>query len=263
MMVDSSETFQMGRVIGRTFGVISRNLVVFLAVSALLMVPMVLITGAFSQQSAALQSNDPAVIAQNIGGIFGVLMATLLVQTVLYYMLQACLAHATIADLRGEKPQVVPTLLAGLQIVLPVTIISVLALLGVMAGFLLLIIPGIILLLWWSIISPVRVVENTGIAETFGRSRALTRGYRWHILGLLLLFVVVLLLATFAVHLVMGLSLVEDNPAKALSMSALIANGVVQVPLYGILAVGMASIYYELRLVKEGLGPQQLASAFD
>jgi uncharacterized membrane protein len=237
--------------------------VLFLVVSALLIVPMVLLAGALSQQMGALQSNDAAVVARNAGAIFGLLMGSFVVQTVLYYMLQACMAHATVVDLSGEKPQLSPTLVVGLRTVFPVTLLSILAMLGIMAGLLLLVIPGIILALSWSVIAPVRVVENTGLIETFGRSRALTKGHRWRIFWVLMMFGVILVLATFAMRLALGLSLVDENPATAFSVPALIASGLVNVPLYGILAVAVASIYYELRLVKEGVGPQQLAAAFD
>jgi hypothetical protein len=253
------ETFQIGRVLSRAFGVISRNLVTFLVISALWMVPMLLLTALFSQQMTVAVT----MIAQNPGLYFGILIGTMLVQTVFYYLLLASLSHASIADLNGERPQIIPTLSSGLRILVPIAILSILALLGIVAGFILLVIPGIMLAVWWSVIVPVRVVENTGITETFGRSRALTKGYRWRIFGLFLMFGVAMLLAGFAIRLVMGLSLLEDNPADAFSASSLIASGLVNIPLYGILAAGVASIYYELRLVKEGIGPQQVADVFN
>jgi hypothetical protein len=262
-ITDYQETFQIGRVINRSFGVISRNAVTFLAVSALLMVPMMLSSAYFGQQMLAAQSNDPAAMARNLGPFFSFLIGSLLVQTALYYLLQACLVQATITDLNGEKPQMGATLSAGLRVLLPIIVLTILAVLGVMAGFMLLIVPGIILALWWCVVVPVRVVENTGISETFGRSRALTKGYRWRILWLLLMIFVVAILLGFAVRLSMGLSLLENDPTTAFAIPSLIANGVVNILFGGAVSVIVASIYYELRLVKEGIGPQQLASVFD
>jgi hypothetical protein len=38
---------------------------------------------------------------------------------------------------------------------------------------------------------------------------------------------------------------------------------ILRVVLTSITAIGATSIYYELRLVKEGIGAQQMAAAFD
>ena len=65
-------------------------------------------------------------------------------------------------------PSILPLLGAGL-----------LAGIGIAIGFLLLIVPGFILLTLWSVIAPVVVVEKRPVFESFGRSRALVRGYGW------------------------------------------------------------------------------------
>ena len=61
---------------------------------------------------------------------------------------------------------------------------------GVMIGMILVIVPGIILLLMWWVYIPAIVVEGKGIIGAFGRSRELTRGRRWHILGLAVIVLV-------------------------------------------------------------------------
>ena len=157
-VTDYQETFQIGRVLSRAFGVISRNTITFLAVTATFLVPLTLISAAISRQMLAFHSNDPAVMAQNFGPYFGLLGVSLIVTTVFYYTLQASLVHATISDLNGEKPQIGPTLSAGFRLLLPIAILSILGGLGVMVGFMLLFIPGIILAIWWVAIIPVRTV---------------------------------------------------------------------------------------------------------
>ena len=47
---------------------------------------------------------------------------------------------------------------------------------GIGIGFILLIVPGLILLTIWAVIAPAIVVENRGVFEAFGRSRELVRG---------------------------------------------------------------------------------------
>jgi hypothetical protein len=53
-------------------------------------------------------------------------------------------------------------------------------------GFVLLIVPGLILLTIWSVTSPSIVVERRGIFEAFGRSSELVRGNGWQVFGAIL-----------------------------------------------------------------------------
>jgi hypothetical protein len=63
---------------------------------------------------------------------------------------------------------------------------GILAGLGVAAGLVLLIVPGLFLLTIWSMLSPVIVLERSGVGAAFGRSRALVRGHGWRVFGLIL-----------------------------------------------------------------------------
>ena len=129
-------------------------------------------------------------------------------------------------------------------------------------GFILLFVPGVIVALMWSVVVPVFVVEHPGVFASFGRSRALTKGHRGKIFLLVLLYIVIAWIISVAMALIMGVSLVRPG-AGNFAPAYLIANWLVSVPLMALVAVGVAAIYYELRLVKEGVGPQQLAAAFD
>jgi len=78
-------------------------------------------------------------------------------------------------------------------VVLPLIGAGILAGLGIGIGFLLFIIPGLILLTIWSVIAPVIVVERSGVIDAFGRSRALVKGNGWPVFGVI--FVVFLITA--------------------------------------------------------------------
>jgi hypothetical protein len=62
---------------------------------------------------------------------------------------------------------------------------SILAGLGIAAGLILLIVPGLILLTWWCLIPAAIVLEKRGVMESFGRSRDLVRGHGWSVFGVL------------------------------------------------------------------------------
>jgi len=53
-------------------------------------------------------------------------------------------------------------------------------------GFVLLIVPGLILLTIWAVIAPVIVIERSGVMASFGRSRELVRGNGWPVFGVII-----------------------------------------------------------------------------
>ena len=64
---------------------------------------------------------------------------------------------------------------------------GILAGIAIAIGFVLIIIPGLILLTIWAVISPSIVVEDKGVFESFGRSRELVRGNGWQVFGAIVL----------------------------------------------------------------------------
>jgi ABC-type multidrug transport system fused ATPase/permease subunit len=85
---------------------------------------------------------------------------------------------------------------AAWPVVLPLIGVGILAGIAIGIGFLLLVIPGLILLTIWAVIAPVIVVEHSGVMDSFGRSRELVRGNGWQVFGVI--FVVFLISAIVA-----------------------------------------------------------------
>src|SRR5437763_15001646 len=69
----------------------------------------------------------------------------------------------------------------------PLVAVSILFGLGVGIGFILLIIPGLILLVMWAVVAPVTVLERPGVSAAFGRSRQLGLGNGRNVFAVLLL----------------------------------------------------------------------------
>ena len=72
-------------------------------------------------------------------------------------------------------------------VLLPLIAVSILAGLGIAIGFVLFIIPGLILLVIWSVVAPVMVLERPGVFAAFGRSRELVRGNGWAVFRVILI----------------------------------------------------------------------------
>ena len=58
-------------------------------------------------------------------------------------------------------------------------------------GLLLLVVPGLFVLVRWSVIVPVIINEERGMRSSFRRSNALVRGHSWTVLWALLIVLVV------------------------------------------------------------------------
>ena len=78
---------------------------------------------------------------------------------------------------------------------------GLLAGIAITIGFILIIVPGLILITIWSVIAPSIVVEDRGVIEAFGRSRELVRGNGWNVFGA----IVLAFLIVIAVSIVAGL----------------------------------------------------------
>ena len=100
---------------------------------------------------------------------------------------------------------------------------SILAGFGIVFGLVLLLVPGLILLTIWCLIVPVIVLERTGAMASFGRSRALVKGYGWPVFGTLVL-VFLLLLVIGAI--ISGVLAALPNAAQSF-LSGLISGSLV------------------------------------
>ena len=76
----------------------------------------------------------------------------------------------------------------------PTAIASILAAIGIGIGLILIIVPGLILLTFWSLLVPEIVIGGAGAIEAFGRSWRTVRGYAWNVFGTLVVVWIVMIL---------------------------------------------------------------------
>ena len=249
-MADSNGKVDIGRVITNTFGVISRNPVVFLGLSFLILgVPNAILQ--FVQGSpdvAATAIGSPTVIITSIVGLFVVMFFSVI--------LQATLVVATVKDLSGEKIDIGSCVSKAISKFLPLLGLGILVALGVGFGMLLLIVPGIILALMWMVSSPVMMTENLGVIDSMKRSAELTSGSK----GMLFLLMIIYLIAAAVIGSVIGGLgyAVGMASATGLAIFALITNTITG----AIQGAVVASIYVDLRTEKEGTNTHALADVF-
>jgi hypothetical protein len=178
-----------------------------------------------------------------IFGVFGAIVAAV-GSIVGYFWLAGALTQA-VADIRDGRadltmqetfasvwPRVWTLLGAGL-----------LAGLGIALGLVLLIVPGLVLLTWWSLIGPAVVLEGRGVMESFGRSRELVSGYGWSVFTVVILTVLI----SFAIGIVVSIALVWLPDELSNFLGGLI-NGTLTAPF---VALAWTLVYFRLRDLKQ------------
>jgi hypothetical protein len=127
-----------------------------------------------------------------------------IVDYVALFLVEASLVKA-VQDVRDGRVDLdfAETISAGLPYLLPVAVASILAGIATVIGLALLIVPGLILLTFWSLIVPCIVIARSGTFGSFGLSWRTVRGYAWRVFGTYVL--VILIWIAFAI--VLGLIL--------------------------------------------------------
>jgi hypothetical protein len=161
----------------------------------------------------------------------------------------------------GESPDVRESLRFAARRAGATLWLSVLLVLGLIAAFIALIIPGIWLAVAWSVAIPVMLVEHVGGAKALGRSFALVKDRWWATFGRLAvayILVSVVTLVVTAVAIGLAVSVVDDTSFGALLLEHL-ANLLVSLVTTPFIAALTTLVYFDLRVRKEGFDVARLA----
>ena len=177
-------------------------------------------------------------------GIAGALIGAI-ISFAATYVVQASLIKA-VQDVRDGRVDLdlSQTVRAAGPYILPVIGASILAGIGVTIGFILLIVPGFILLTYWCLIVPFIVLGGSGVFGSFGNSWRTVRGYAWRVFGTYVL--VFLILIAFAI--VLGFILI----LLPLWLRSFVNNLVTGTLIAPFLALVATLIYYRLTAAHAG-----------
>ena len=249
--------FEIGRAFSNTFSVIGRNIglwltlaVIFSAIPGIILQLLILapLTGSALTDPTQAMSDPSAMTTYYIAIFLGVLISL-----VLSSLLSSSLIRATIEDLSGKTPSIGDCIRTALAVLLPTIGLGLLAGIAIAIGFALLVVPGIILWLRWSVAVPALVQERQGVMASMSRSAALTSGSRWALFGLFLILIII----SIVIQWVIGIAV----PALGTWVGTIVAL-LVQSILQMIISTATAVSYVELRQVKEGTSVSELAEIF-
>ena len=180
----------------------------------------------------------------SLAGVFGAILGAIL-SFAATYVVQASLIKA-VQDVRDGRVDLnlSETVQAASPYILPVIGASILAGIGITIGFILLIVPGLILLTFWCLIVPFIVLGGSGVFASFGNSWRTVRGYAWRVFGTYVL--VFLILIAFGIVLGLILRLLPDF------LRSFVDNVVAGTLIAPFLALVATLIYYRLTAAHGG-----------
>lgn len=250
----------IGRVFQRAFGAIQTNPVVIVGLAILIgAVPALLITFALVQvglgTASAVQSGF------SLGRLFGAFFFSYLVMMAIGAFVQGAMTRVTVSACEGRRATLGESFAAAVRVLLPLIGLSILLGLGIALGMVLLIVPGVILILMWSVAAPSLVIERQGVMAAFRRSAELTKGSRWKILGLFVVIGVIYWLASWVMRL-FGLGMYSTASFTGLTIGNALGSLVVTTIGNVLWGTIQPSLYVELRQAKEGTSTEHLEQVF-
>ena len=123
-------------------------------------------------------------------------------------------------------------------------------------GILLLVVPGIMFFTWFYVAAPLMVIEDLSVRDAMGRSRELSSGWRWSILGFLIVTTLLVAAVNGAIDAVL-------TAAVGDGLGSILVSYVFGVALSTISVVAPVVYYFQLRVVKEALDVESLSSLVD
>jgi hypothetical protein len=245
----SEQKIDIGRTIQRGFETIGNHALGYLGLALLLAGLPAMLTNYYLLES--FTAGDLNIFMSPL--YWGSILVTWLSGT----LLQASVVRSAILDLSGRPADIAGSLAQAFRLLLPLIGLTILLSIVTTVGFILLIVPGVILYVMLIVSVPVLVEERLGVIDSMGRSRELTRGSRWRIFALLLLFILVY----FILAALLGLLVVSIGFENVIAQSVI--QGLTAAITALLVAAMLASLYVELRTVKEGATTESLATIFE
>ena len=232
--------FRVGNVLQRAFEICGANVLLFGVVMAIVSLPNLYFT-------VETPETDPVFMVANF---VLAIVAGLFLNTIG----EAFILIGAFQYLRGQPVVPSAALRRSLARFFPIVGFAILYTIALFFGFILLIVPAIILFVMWTVALPACVVEGLGPIDCMRRSTELTRGYRWKILGIMIL----LLIISWVVDSILN-TIAAEGGIVAKTVITLLWTAA----WWSYWNCVLVMIYHDLRVVKEGIDTAQIAAIFD
>jgi hypothetical protein len=189
-----------------------------------------------------------AAVVFVISGVFGILLVTASPALSIVAFLVSLIASTLftgmvvelVADVQDGKRDATPgqLLRAASPVIGQLILVGLVAGIGIVIGFVLIIVPGLILITIWSVAAPVVVLERPGGLGALGRSRELVRGNGWNVFAVILLLVILVGVLSFVIE------VAADSAGTGVGLVVRVIVGILTAPISSLAA---AVLYFQLR----------------
>jgi len=250
----------IGEIISGAFELYRDHWQILVGIVAVVIVPITLIQYFITDE---LLVRDPVVnvtttteglqtvTVSSSGGwaILAALLATV-ISAVAGLVLTGAITRVTAGTLVGETPDAGQAFSFGFSKIGPILWVSLIVGLTVLGGFILLIIPGLIFLVMFSVAVPALVVEDVRGTSAMGRSWNLVKTHFWHVVGAYLIAFILAAIVSGIITAIFPSDWYMQGIAGAI-------GSIITTPFT---ALVLMLVYVDLRVRTEQLSPERLKS---
>ncbi len=257
--VQTGAPLGVGTIVGDSFSILMRH---FVAVVMLAIVPTLIglaVSGVLTGWDVALGISEPVFTS----GADVVPFALSIIGQLVTYGVTTALLVQMAYDAKLERPLTLGKYIGpAMGAAMPIAILSFVSGLLMVIGFIALIIPGLWIYAVFSVMPAAVVIEKVGFGG-LGRSAALTKEYRWPILGAIILIGIINFVITFVAMFIVGMLIASLGAGSGgLIVGVLVLSAITAIG-FGLSSIAIALIYARLREIKEGTSVRDIAAVFD
>lgn len=249
-----------GELLDRTFALYREHFVLFVGIVAL---PHLLSLAVRLSAISLHPQRSLAAVMSAVGWAFGFAVVTLIVAAAS----QAATVVAVSQLHLGRTTSVTEAYSRVMGRIVRVVLLTIVVGIGVGVGVLLLVVPGIIFTMMWSLAVPVTVLEDRGIIDSISRSSELTKGSRWRIFVVWILFIVLSFAVGFLIQWPVGFVAGKAGPGAAASggfqVAVAVAEFIAQCLVGPLATIAFSLLYYDQRVRKEAFDLQHMMETLD
>jgi glycerophosphoryl diester phosphodiesterase family protein len=241
----------LGDILSAAWQIYTKNAASLLLIVAVVVVPLsfigALVSGVVFNEDETVRAG---VVSGNRSAVVGLFVGLILalIGLVIVFVLQAAILRGAAQATIGDPVDVEASYRWGLRRFPSVLLLAILVGITVLVGFILLIIPGLIFIVMFSVAIPVLVIENRKGTEAMSRSWNLVKGHFWHV-------VLVLIVTALITGLVSGIVGAIGGHNWFI---AWIFDAVAQIITAPFTALVSVLLYLDLRARSEALTAEQL-----
>jgi hypothetical protein len=188
----------LGEILSAAFNIYKANASKLLLIVAVVVVPLSFVSALFSgvvfagtKRTVGILGTQRVVTDRSFGLFVAGALVTAIISVIISAALQAAILRAAAQATIGDPVDPEESYRFGFKRLGSVFLVSLLVGLAVAGGFILLVIPGIIFLVLFSVSVPVLIVENRRGRAAMSRSWNLAKGYFWHALGVIIVAAII------------------------------------------------------------------------